>query len=268
MKKISALSRMASVLAALGISLVAALSAAGCNDEDSGTAVQRLTAQCVEEGPPVPDDRWGCGVDQDVECDTHEGAHVDAIYTQLAAGNTCASGKLVVSRPEPYFRLGEYDIQVTRVMGGVPTSTLCTSRLSVIDRKPPQVTTHTVELWPPDYKLHHITPDQCVTVLDACDPDVRVWFTSALSDEPEDSAGDGETDPDIIGLSCSGVDLRAERRGTMDGRVYTLGWHAEDHDHNSVDGTCKVIVPHDEGTHDAVDSGMDHRTELIPGACK
>ena len=130
------------------------------------------------------------------------------------------------------------------------------------------MTTHTVELWPPNHELHHITADQCVTVLDACDPDVRVWFTSALSDEPEDSAGDGETDPDIMGLSCSGVDLRAERRGTMDGRVYTLGWHAEDHDHNSVDGTCKVIVPHDEGTHDAVDSGMDHRTELIPGACK
>jgi hypothetical protein len=268
MKQISTLSRKASVLAALGIWLLAALFAAGCNGESTGTAVQPLIAACVEHGAPIPDDVWVCGANWTVECDTHEGAHVDAIYTRLAAGDTCASAKLVVNKPEPYFLPNSYDVQVTRATSGMPSSTLCRSRLTVIDSEPPQVTTQTIKLWPPNHKLQHLTPRDCVTVLDACDPDVRVWFTSAISDEPENSEGDGNAEPDIVGLSCSGVSLRAERQGTMDGRVYTLGWHTEDHQGNAVDGTCKVIVPHDDGGDEVIDSGMDHGTELSPGACK
>lgn len=64
--------------------------------------------------------------------------------------------------------------------------------------------------------------------------------------------GDGNTDPDIL-LSCDGVDLRAERSGNGDGRIYTLSWRAEDAAGNAAEGDCHVVVPHDQGGGGAVD---------------
>jgi hypothetical protein len=50
-----------------------------------------------------------------------------------------------------------------------------------------------------------------------------VVIEQAPSDEPDDDLGDGETIGDIaIGADCRSVQLRAERAGTGDGRVYTV----------------------------------------------
>lgn len=67
-----------------------------------------------------------------------------------------------------------------------------------------------------------------------------------------------------------GTPLRSDglpRSGGGDGRVYTLGWRAEDAAGNHVEGTCRVVVPHDQSGGGATDSGEDHRVEVPAGNC-
>ncbi|MBW1907032.1 MAG: hypothetical protein JRJ24_17370, partial [Deltaproteobacteria bacterium] len=71
------------------------------------------------------------------------------------------------------------------------------------------------------------------------------------SDEPVNDKGDGNTEPDII-LSCDSVELRAERQGGSDGRVYSLEYRAVDDDGNETSGTCTVVVPHDQSGDEAI----------------
>ena len=73
------------------------------------------------------------------------------------------------------------------------------------------------------------------------------------SDEPENEPGDGNTCYDAIITGPSTVQLRAERNGDGDGRVYTIFFNVADTSGNTTEARCKVEVRHD---HDpAVDSG-------------
>lgn len=257
-------------LALSPFALLTPLMAGGCDgaEEPTGAAATALTAACVDSADPAPIGAWICGEDRLVECDSHEGAHVDQIYASLDVGSplTCLSGTLTVSSPGPFLP-GVHDIEVDVAAPGQPASELCHSTLTVVDTLPPVVTVHGSSLWPPNHKLHHIDVADCVTLEDTCDPSPKVWLTGASSDEPVDDLGDGNTDPDIQNLGCDGVDLRAERQGGGDGRVYTLSWHAEDSAGHALEGTCQVVVPHDQGGSAAVDSGGAYHTELAPDAC-
>lgn len=237
---------------------------AGCGDDDEKLAHSRapLTAICVDPAAPPPDDGWRCDEALTVECDDPLGAQVDFIYVDQDA-LACEDATLQVSHAGPY-RPGEYTIAVTRTEDdpdGERTVLVCESTLTVVDTEPPTVEPRIVELWPPNHKLHEITPLDCVDVHDVCDEAVDIHFTFASSDEPENDRGDGNTEPDILDFGCDRVSLRAERQGGSDGRVYTLGWRATDDAGNSTEGTCQVIVPHDRSGRGAIDSGEDHRAE-------
>jgi hypothetical protein len=104
------------------------------------------------------------------------------------------------------------------------------------------------ELWLPNHEMYRFTPADCVTVRDACDSEISAHFTFATVDEAPDVNGAGEKgEADIEALGCDGVDVRIERAGGSNGRVYTLGWRAQDAADHVIEGTCQVIVPHDEG---------------------
>ncbi|MFO0747512.1 MAG: hypothetical protein U1F43_17875 [Myxococcota bacterium] len=220
-----------------------ALGAAACADEGPGVTVAPLTAVCVEPDAGVTVD-WACGEPLVVECRA-PATPVAFIYVDAdqVPDGVCGA-ELLVSDPGP-FALGDHGISV-RVATDLSVE-VCASTLTVVDTTPPLVTTHAVELWPPNHKLHTVVPADCVDVVDACDPDVVVTFTDAVSDEPVNDVGDGNSDPDIVDLGPDSVSLRAERSGTGDGRVYTLGWRAVDASGNATVGTCDVIVPHDQG---------------------
>jgi hypothetical protein len=68
------------------------------------------------------------------------------------------------------------------------------------------------------------------------------------SDEPEDNtsptAGDGTTLNDIvIAADCKSVQLRRERDGNRNGRVYTITFKVTDSFGNTATATVKVYVP-------------------------
>jgi hypothetical protein len=76
---------------------------------------------------------------------------------------------------------------------------------------------------------------------------------AVASDEPADGEGDGDTpvDWEVLGVDpATGVvtlDLRAERSGGGDGRVYTVTITATDPSGNASTAAVEVRVPHSRG---------------------
>jgi hypothetical protein len=76
---------------------------------------------------------------------------------------------------------------------------------------------------------------------------------AVFSDEPQDGCGNGDTSRDwtepVIDQVAGTItlQLRAERSGSGDGRVYTIRITATDGSGNSSVGDVNIIVPRDQG---------------------
>lgn len=231
----------------------------GCGSEagepSAGSEASSLVAVCSGAQSDLPAGAWQCGVSRQVECDSALGSAGPAqIYVVRDDG--CDGSSLQVSSGP--FGVGDHDVVVSeRVPGanGEPATSreVCRSTLTVVDTTPPRANPLNAELWPPNHKLHSFTAQECAGVVDACDPQLRVSFTSASSDEPVDDKGDGATEPDIVFDGAQLVNLRSERQGGSNGRVYTLGWSATDASGNVSEGTCHVVVPHDGSGREAIE---------------
>lgn len=117
-----------------------------------------------------------------------------------------------------------------------------------------------ITLWPPNHKYKNISIDDFgANAFDNCglSPD-GIIIGRVTSDEPEDAkgGGDGNTKNDIvIADGCTSVDLRAERQGGGNGRVYTITLVVKDQAGNQATAQCYVHIPHDrKGI--AVDDGI------------
>jgi hypothetical protein len=87
-------------------------------------------------------------------------------------------------------------------------------------------------------------------------PTTGAQITSITVDEAIDvgAGGDGHTTSgDVtIGKDLTSFELRSERQGGGDGRVYMVNWSD-----GTVSGSCEFDVPHDQGpTRGAVNSGV------------
>lgn len=246
--------------------VIAAALIAGCASESADAARTELTAACVDDLRTLPDAEWVCPEDMQVECVDGMGNH-DVVFTPPPNSEeplACADLTVAVDDPGP-FPLGENEVTVTATVEGEEPVEVCRADLRVVDTLPPEVIEHDpAPMWPPHHDMHRVTVEDCVTVDDLCDEDVEAWFTWVTSDEPADDTGDGNTAPDVRVLSCGEVDLRAERLGGSDGRVYTLGWAAMDDDGHMVDGTCRVTVPHDQGGAPATAGAPAYRMDVCP----
>jgi hypothetical protein len=217
----------------------------GCGSDAEHVASERaaLVAVCADSVASVPDGDWLCGEPRTVECDAQPGtASPTSIYVVTA--DACDDRQLLVEAGP--FAVGEHEIVVSEPVDASGSRELCRSSLKVVDTTPPQANPTRTILWPPNHQLHPISAQACAGLIDACDPEVAVRFTSATSDEPADAVGDGAFEPDISFDSAESVSLRAERQGSSNGRVYTLGWLARDAAGNELAGACTVEVPHDQ----------------------
>lgn len=95
-------------------------------------------------------------------------------------------------------------------------------------------------LWPPNHRWRSIVIDGVT------DPDgdvVSLMVTSIFQDEPVNGRGDGNTVIDGRGVGTSTPQVRAERAGRGNGRVYHIAFTADDGNGGSCDGVVTVGVP-------------------------
>lgn len=138
-----------------------------------------------------------------------------------------------------------------------------TQTITVKDVTPPTITltTNTIILGPPNHSYQTLTVANLVaSASDSCDAGVNishVVISKATSDEVENGGGDGNTLNDIvIAPDCKSLQLRRERDGSADGRVYTITLQVKDSSGNVATALRKVFVP--AGSSPAVDSGVHY----------
>jgi hypothetical protein len=182
--------------------------------------------------------------DVTVECAAPGGTAV-ALGTPTVS-DVCDAALMVSNDAPALFPLGTTVVTWTAKDDGGNERT-DTQLVTVEDTTPPELTLSLAptRLWPPNHKLHQITAS--ITATDVCDAFPEVTLVSVVSDEPDNGLGDGDTSGDVrnavFGTDDRVFDVRAERQGKGDGRVYTATYQAADDSGNATQKQATVEVP-------------------------
>ena len=181
---------------------------------------------------------------------------------------TTGSKKVHVTSPTTAANCGSVSNTATATATNErPSDTANNSSTAVIllnDVTAPVITlnSQTVTLWSPNHKYNTVkVTDLVASASDSCSTSLNlssVYISKVTSDEPENiNSGDGNTVKDmVIANDCKSVDLRAERDGSKNGRVYTITFKVKDAAGNEGTVSTKVTVPHSQGPKGvAVDDG-------------
>jgi hypothetical protein len=120
-------------------------------------------------------------------------------------------------------------------------------------------TTNAAILWPPNHQWAN------VEILNVTDPEggaVTINIASITSDEPTASdpgSGGAQHAPDAQGINTPTAQLRVERSGQGNGRVYGINFSAADPQGATCSGYVTVCVPPNQGkSSSCVDSGQNY----------
>lgn len=156
------------------------------------------------------------------------------------------NGSGSVSDSHTYSSPGTYTVQVTVTDkdGGSGSSSLVVE-VEIPNQSPDcsAATSSVDKIWPANHQF------VSVDVLGVTDPDgdaVLITIDSIFQDEPVNSNGDGDTSPDGQGVSTATAQVRAERDGGGNGRVYHISFTADDGNGGSCSGEVLAGVPHDK----------------------
>jgi hypothetical protein len=198
-----------------------------------------LTAPFTDPGT---DDTHTCSIDWG------DGLTEPGVVVEASGSGTCGGS-------HAYATAGFKTIttEVTDDDGGVGSSAVTVDVNSPPDCTP--VTPSPSSLWPPNHQFER------VTLSGATDPDgdtVTLTVTGVTQDEPLNAPGDGNTTPDgsLVPGHSEQVDLRAERSGKGDGRVYRIGFEGSDGRGGTCSATKNAAVVHSKGQGSAIDSGL------------
>ena len=235
-------------------------------DRNGNTAMDTQVITVIDNTVPVITLSQPSENPQYVECHTS--------YTELGATATdncptspfaaTPSGTVDVDTP------GTYTITYNATDSNGNAAVPVTRTVIVRDTIAPVITLNTFSptLWPPNHKYTTFQLTQFVTgASDSCDMPLgldQVVIEKVTSDETENGGGDGNTLNDmIIAANCKSVQLRAERNGGGNGRVYTITFKVTDASGNVGRATAKVRVPHNNGS-TAVEDAVQY---TVNGSC-
>jgi uncharacterized repeat protein (TIGR01451 family) len=182
-----------------------------------------------------------------------------------SASDNCSGVNVVGTRSDNQPLNAPYPVGVTTITwkatdasGNITTGT---QTITVKDATAPVIvlTTGTITLSPPNHQYQTFSiADLVSSVSDQCDGGVDisdVVISQVTSDEIENGNGDGNTPNDIvIAPDCKSLQVRRERQGGGDGRVYTITLKVKDSSGNVATAVRKIYVPNsgpviDSGAH-------------------
>jgi hypothetical protein len=220
-------------------------------DDNTGYGLIQADAAICEWDQTPP--QITCPSDITVECSSTCGAPatdpaIQAFLTGATATDECDSDVDITNNAPSCFPLGETTVTFTATDNNSNQNT-CQAKVTVVDTTPPDITVSLNRdcLWPPNHKMASIVAT--VNVTDVCCGAPTFNLVSVTSNEPENGKGDGNTAPDIVIMDKTHFQLRSERAGGGDGRVYTIAYLASDCSGNTTPDTAWVRVPHDQGGH-------------------
>ncbi len=193
------------------------------------------------------------------------------VVTSPTATDAC-SGSIIGTTNNPLVYSSQGTFTITWIFSdGNGNSVEQKQTVVVKDATAPAITStkQIISLWPPDHKYETIKlSDFGVSVSDNCTnvTTASLVITKVTSDEVEDSKGngDGNTKDDIVlANDFKSVNLRKEREGTGNGRVYTIYISVSDGNGNVGSSSFQVQVPHDKKD-TAVDDGSVY--EVLGGS--
>ncbi len=195
------------------------------------------------------------GADRIVECNGHHGTTVQLDGTQstdpdgdqLTFEWQGPFGTASGAQPTVLLPLGTHVIRMIADdgFGGVRVDEVV---IQVVDTTPPEIRSAIptpAELWAPNHKMVPVTI--AVDVHDICDATPTCRIVSVASNEPANGSGDGNTPVDWELTGALTLNLRAERSGNGNGRVYTIIVECVDDSGNASTAEVKVTVAHDQG---------------------
>lgn len=148
------------------------------------------------------------------------------------------------------FPPGPYPLGATPVTLKVTDETglsgFCEAIVTVEDKESPiieNVTSNPNVLWPPNHKMVQVNVN--VLASDNCDIEPACRIVSVSSNEHVNGLDDGNTSPDWEVIGDLTVNIRAERSGTKDGRIYTITVECIDDSGNNSTETVDVTAPID-----------------------
>ncbi|HNP65270.1 MAG TPA: hypothetical protein PKH39_15140, partial [Woeseiaceae bacterium] len=116
-------------------------------------------------------------------------------------------------------------------------------------------------LWPPNHKYVAI---EISGVVDSSGASTVIVAQGILQDEVVNGEGDGNTAPDGRILENGTPEVRRERSGLEDGRVYEILFEARNSSGGSCTGSVLVGVPHDRGAGSVpIDSGVRYDSTSV-----
>jgi hypothetical protein len=161
----------------------------------------------------------------------------------------CWATLTVTNNAPALFPLGTTNVTWT-AKDGSNNSSSAGQLVTIQDTTPPSlsVVLSPAVLWPPNHKMVDITAT--IVATDVCDASPQVKLLAITSNEPDNGQGDGNTTGDIQGAAYGTDDrhfqLRAERSGNGNGRIYTVTYEARDASNNVAVRQAIVTVPHNQ----------------------
>ena len=161
-------------------------------------------------------------------------------FTPTTSGN--CSGITSTQASGSFFPIGTTTVNVSS------GSQSCSFTVKVNDNERPVIESVTATpnvLWSPNHKMVPVAIK--IASRDNCGI-AECKIISVTSNEPVNGLGDGDTEPDWQIVDNTHVNLRAERSGRGNGRIYTITVQCTDIHQNSSTSTVLVTVPHDQSS--------------------
>ena len=170
-------------------------------------------------------------------------------FAATATGNpapavTYKIGTTTISSPYT-FPVGTTTVTATATNTAGTAS--CTFTVTVNDTEAPVIHNLSASpdnIWPPNHKMKDVAVNYTTT--DNC-PGPISCSLSVTSNEAVNGTGDGNTSPDWVVIDDHNVQVRAERNGNGEGRIYTITTTCHDQYGNTSAKTTTVTVDHDKG---------------------
>jgi hypothetical protein len=230
---------------------------------NSASASQTITV--IDNTPPIT----SCPAN--IVVNAIAGTCAASVTFAVGGSDNCSVPSIVTDQASgSSFPVGTTTVHATATDAAGNSST-CSFTVTVKDITPPVINLKgiTIALWPPNHKYQTIkVTDLVASASDLCDPSVNissVQIAQVTSDEPDNSGGDGNTTHDIVIASdCKSVQVRSERMGGSNGRVYTITFKVTDSSGNSTTATAKVVVDHSQNGSGAIDDGPHYTVNGCP----